>query len=163
MALVDQTSGLHIPGKLVPPNNWHITLKFLGEADRVSYERVLAGLGLVEKLAPFPIRLAGFGAFPKPQKATVVWAGVSDGFEDLSFLNEVTEEAAQSAGFESEERPYRPHLTLSRIRPPVDVRRLVDEPLDLRWKNTEVVVYRSHLGRDGAARYEPLEIFTLFG
>ncbi len=162
MALADETSPLHIPGKLVPKENLHFTLRFLGETDLVSYERFLAGLTVVEKMAPFPIRLAGFGAFPRPQKATVVWAGVSDGVEDLSLLNEIAEEAAQSAGFEPEERPYRPHLTLSRIRPPADVRRLVDETLDLRWNNNEVVVYRSHLGR-GGARYEPLEFFTLLG
>ena len=161
MALADRTSPLHIPGRLVPKENWHFTLRFLGETDQVRYERFLAGLAIVEKKAPFPIRLAGFGAFPKPQKATVVWTGVSEGVEDLSLLNEFAEEAAQSAGFEPEERPYRPHLTLSRIRPPVDVRWLVDEPLDLSWRNNEVVVYRSHLGR-GGARYEPLETFTLF-
>ena len=160
MALADQTSAVHIPGKRVPKENWHLTLRFLGETDSVSYERFLNGLAEMENLTPFLIRLAGFGAFPKPQKATVVWAGVSEGVEDLSLLNEVAEEAAQLAGFEPEERPYRPHLTLSRIRPPVDVRHLVDEPLDLRWKNTEVVVYRSHLGR-GGARYEPLETFLL--
>jgi 2'-5' RNA ligase len=162
MALADQTSALHIPGKRVSKENWHLTLRFLGETDLVSYERFLNGLTDVENVTSFPIRLGGFGAFPKPQKATVVWAGVSDGVEDLSVLNEIAEEAAQSAGFEPEERPYRPHLTLSRIRPPAEVRWLVDEPLDLLWKNNEVVIYRSHLGR-GGARYEPLETFLLSG
>jgi 2'-5' RNA ligase len=110
----------------------------------------------------FPISLQGFGAFPNPRKATVFWAGIGRGASDVSLLNELVEEAAVSAGLIPEERPFHPHLTLSRIRPPADVRDLIDEDLDLGWRCDRLVTYRSHLGK-GSARYEPLDSVNLIG
>lgn len=160
MALADQISGLDIPGRLVPVENWHLTLRFLGTVDRIAYERFLHGLSEVETHSSFRVRFNGFGGFPKTKKATVSWVGVDSGMDELEGLNEIAERAAQSVGLAPEERPFRPHLTLSRIRPPMSIDHLVDEPLDLRFAVSEVVVYRSHLGI-GRARYEPLEIFSL--
>ena len=160
MALADQVRGLDIPGRLVPIENWHLTLRFLGTVDRVTYERFLHGLSGVETHSPFTVRFHGFGGFPKAKKATVMWAGVDGGADELEDLNEIAETAAQSAGLEPEDRPYQPHLTLSRVRPPRSIDHLVGEPLDLRFTVSEVVVYRSHLGGGGAC-YEPLENFSL--
>ena len=70
--------------------------------------------------------------------------------------------AAQKAGLEPEDRPFRSHLTLSRVRPPQGIGHLMDEQIDLSWTGDRVVVYRSHLG-DGPARYEEMEIFRLRG
>jgi len=74
----------------------------------------------------------------------------------------VAEEAAQSAGFGPEDRLFRAHLTLSRVRPAEDVSGLLETFADagVGWRCRSVVVYRSHLGR-GGARYEPLETFPL--
>jgi len=67
-----------------------------------------------------------------------------------------------AAGLDPDDRPFRPHLTLSRVRPEVDVSGLVGGalPLGIDWKCESIVVYRSHLGR-GGARYEPLETLPL--
>lgn len=161
MTLASDLSGLSIPGRLVPPENWHVTLRFLGSVDMVTYDRFLHGLGSLSAVKAFPARLDHLGGFPNPRRATVVWVGVGEGAEQLVGLNQITEEAAQEAGLDAEERPYRPHLTLARVRPPKDIRALTEVELDLGWKCREVVVYRSHLGR-GGARYEPLETFPLF-
>ncbi|MEE8375705.1 MAG: 2'-5' RNA ligase family protein, partial [Acidimicrobiia bacterium] len=72
---------------------------------------------------------------------------------------EIAEEAAQMAGLEPEERPYRPHLTISRIRPPRDIGPLTAESFDLKWSCDEIVVYQSEAG-EGGVRYEPLETFA---
>jgi 2'-5' RNA ligase len=162
LALSDRLSDLKIPGRLVPPDNWHITLRFLDTIDQVTYERFLSGLAAAETQSPFRVSLDVFGAFPRPRKATVFWAGVGRGAEAMGLLSEHAEESAQGAGLAPEERPFHPHLTLARIRPPVDVRGLLDEELDLSWSCDRVVVYRSHLGR-GGARYEPLDSVDLIG
>lgn len=162
MALADRIQDLHIPGQLAPPENWHITLRFVGEVDVVTYERFLASLQRVEKEPPFPISVDRFGAFPRAKRATVVWAGIERGVSRLSNLNEIAEDAAVDAGLRPEERPFHPHVTLARVRPPADVRRLQREDLDLTWRCHRVVVFRSHLG-GGPARYEPLESLTLSG
>lgn len=158
MALADRVASLDIPGKVAPVENWHITLRFLGMIDEVTYDRFLAGLSEAERWSSFWVRLSGFGAFPRASRATVVWAGVSDGSDQLSELNEIVEDAARGAGLEGEDRPFHPHLTLSRVRPPADAGHLLDEPLDLAWFCDRLVVYRSHLG-GGPARYETLETF----
>lgn len=161
-ALAERIAEMPIPGKVGPEQNWHVTLRFLDVIDRVTYERFLSGLERLGEQFSFPIALDGFGAFPNPRKATVFWAGIGRGAADISLLNELAEEAAVSAGLVPEERPFHPHLTLSRIRPPADVRELVDEELDFGWRCDRVVVYRSHLGR-GPARYEPLDSVNLIG
>ena len=161
-ALGERLSEMAIPGKVGPQENWHVTLRFLDTVDRVTYERFLSELERVGGQFSFPISLQGFGAFPNPRKATVFWAGIGRGASDISLLNELAEDAAVGAGLLPEERPFHPHLTLSRIRPPADVRDLVDEDLDLGWRCDHIVVYRSHLGR-GPARYEPLDSVNLIG
>lgn len=162
LALVDRVEGLRIPGKVAPPQNWHITLRFLGMIDEVTFDRFLAGMGPVTEERAFQIRLTGYGAFPNTRRSAVVWAGVGDGAVELARLNELAEEAAQSASLEPEERPYHPHVTLSRVRPPENSTHLLEEELDLSWRCESVVVYQSHLG-GGPPRYEPLETFHLSG
>ncbi len=62
-----------------------------------------------------------------------------------------------------DDRRFAPHLTLSRLRPPQDVRPLLEgvPPLGVRQMVTRVVMYRSHLGGRRPARYEELESFLL--
>lgn len=161
LALIDQTSELDIPGRLVPPQNWHITLRFLGDIDEVAYERYLAELDQMELGASFNLTLDHLGAFPNQRKATVVWAGAARGQERLCELAEKADSAAGFAGVVAEERPFSPHLTLSRVRPPADVARLAaDAELDISWRVHEFVVFESRLER-GGVRYEPLERFLL--
>lgn len=159
-ALAEEVKTLRIPGKVAPAQNWHITLRFCGTIDEVAFDRFLDGLARVEDEPAFKIRLTGYGAFPNIRRSTVVWAGVGDGAAELTRLNEIAEDAARSAGLEPEERPYHPHVTLSRVRPPENTAHLLDETLDLSWRCGGVVVYQSHLG-GGPARYESLETVDL--
>ncbi len=162
LALADGLGGVAIPGRLVPPENWHLTLRFLGGIDQVVSERLLAALDQAELGTRFKLALRGLGAFPRPEKATVVWLGVTEGRDRLEDLSDIAESAAVSAGVGPEDRPFRPHLTLSRVRPEEDVTGLLETGADLgvSWRCQSIVVYRSHLGR-GGARYEPLETFSL--
>jgi 2'-5' RNA ligase len=162
LALDDKLRPHSLPGKVAPPENWHLTLRFLGNVDEVTYERFVAELDSADLGPRFRMALSGLGAFPNPKRATVLWAGVSQGEDELSELALTAEEAAQTAGLPPEERPFRPHLSLSRLRPPVDVSTLIAAFGDtgIGWRCETMVVYRSHLG-SGGSRYEPLEIFDL--
>ncbi len=161
-ALADRLGRAQIPGRVVPPENWHLTLRFLGWVDEVGYDRLLAALDGSDLGPSFKISLGEMGAFPRPRKATVVWLDLTEGMERLRELADAAEEAAQTAGFAPEERPFRVHLTLSRVRPSEDVSDLIADfpPVDLEWRCRSVMVYESHLGR-GGARYEALETFPL--
>lgn len=153
-----------LPGRLVPPENWHITLRFIGDADEVTYERLLGGLSENDPGPAFTIRLGGLGAFPRPGRATVAWVALVGGGDRLAGLSEIAEEACQAAGLQPEERPFRAHLTVSRIRPARDVGTTVAASRDsgIAWRCDRFTVYQSHQGR-GHPRYEPLDSFALSG
>lgn len=163
MALSERLGPLDIPGKQTPPENRHITLRFVGDLDEVGLDRWMANLDMTPLGGGFRMGLGSLGAFPGPGKATVVWVGIDTGSEPLERLASVVEDSAVSAGLGREERPFRPHLTLSRVRPPRDVRSLTEVSFtDLVWKVDEVVLLESHLG-GGPARYERLAGFSLDG
>ncbi len=161
-AIEDRLATVSLPGRRVDPADWHITLRFLGDIAVVAFERLLAALDECRLPPPFELRLGGVGAFPQARKAAVVWVGLEEGTARLRGLQEEVEQACEGVGLGREERPFRPHVTLSRIRPPSDVRRLVDQfpPLGIRSPVGEVVVLRSRLQPDGP-RYEPLERFAM--
>lgn len=132
MALADWLADRVIPGKAVAPRDWHITLRYAGALAQVTYERWCASLDAI-RFEPPPVRLAGMGAFPRARNATVLWSGVDSA--GISGLAQAVEDAAEAAGIEAEDRPFRPHLTLSRIRPPSDITALAgDGPGPLRWR-----------------------------
>jgi 2'-5' RNA ligase len=151
-----------LPGRAVRPENWHLTLRFLGSTEPVARDRVTAEMDAADLGARFSVRWGGIGAFPRTRRATVLWLGLEEGGPALSRLAATVAEAVEAAGFPPEDRPFRGHLTLSRIRPHQDVTALVDgmEPLGGTMPVDRVVLVRSHLGR-GGARYENLEEFPL--
>ncbi|MBT8197061.1 MAG: RNA 2',3'-cyclic phosphodiesterase [Acidimicrobiia bacterium] len=154
--------GLSMPGRPAPPDNWHITLRFLGNAEQLAYEKLLGGLDQADLGSRFRLRLGGLGAFPRADRASVLWVGTETGTVELVDLAATVEECVADAGFLAEERPFHPHLTLSRIRPHENVSDLVEDvaPARVAWDVGDVVVYRSHLG-GGPARYEELERIPL--
>ncbi|MGH8949957.1 MAG: RNA 2',3'-cyclic phosphodiesterase [Acidimicrobiia bacterium] len=164
MALTDGLDGVQLPGRVIPAENWHITLRFLGRTDEVAYDRLLGAMDGSDLGSTFDLGLGELGAFPRARNATVLWLAVTNGGERLDDLAAEVEEASQTAGFPPEDRPFRPHLTLSRIRPAEDVNALIDgfSGVGTVWRCRSVVVYRSHSGR-GGARYEALETFPLTG
>lgn len=160
--IAEQLDGRPLPGRPSPPENWHLTLRFLGDTDEVGYERLLATLDQAELPAAFAAGFDGLGAFPRPERATVLWVGIDPGRDALAELANQVEDAVEAAGWAPEERPFRPHLTLARIWPHQDVRPVLAKvhPTVPPWPVDAVRLYRSHLGR-GPARYEELEVFPL--
>ncbi len=160
--LGDELGDKRLPGKPVPPPNWHLTVRFLGSTEPTPAEAISAHLDQHLMVEPFRLRLTGLGGFPRERKASVLWIGIDGDLEPLSELAAECERAAVSAGFEPEGRPFHPHLTLSRIRPPSDVRKLVDEipAAGIKFDVDAVTLYRSILG-SGPARYEALDTVSL--
>ncbi len=161
--LAESLAGKPLPGRPAPPDNWHITLRFLGSTTPAAFDVLIHRLAEGDLGGPFTMSLGGLGAFPRPARATVLWVAVEQGAEGLGRLAAAAEEAAIAAGFEAEERPFHPHLTISRIRPHQDVRPLVARVPDLGGRQSvdEVVVFRSHLGGGKPARYQVVERVAL--
>lgn len=146
---------LPLPGRTVPPENWHITLRFLGDTDELTADRFLHTLDETMTDGPFDIRLAGLGAFPRPRRASVLWMGVDDEAGRLDRLNREAEAAAREVGFDPEERPFHAHLTLSRVRPPQDVWPWLEQEPEFprRVRVDAVTLFETRFG-GGVAGYE---------
>ena len=152
-------AGRPLPGRPVPPPNWHITFRFLGDVGDVEYDRLVMALDEADLGGKFRLSVGGFGAFPRLGKATVTWTGVQQGREKLGVLAESVEEACCRAGFGEDGRPFKGHITLSRIRPPMDISEYSGGPLEVEFEVSSVTVFRSHLG--GGTWYERMEEFPL--
>ncbi|HXE90124.1 MAG TPA: RNA 2',3'-cyclic phosphodiesterase [Terriglobales bacterium] len=96
----------------VRPESLHLTLKFLGETDEATAERVRQSLAGIRNRAP-QISFGGTGFFPTPRSARVFWIGV-EASEPLAELAEKVEQAMEGLGYERERREFAPHLTLAR-------------------------------------------------
>jgi len=150
------------PGRPVKPGNWHLTLRFIGPLDEVLYDRLLEGLGREPLGDSFRLGFLGLGGLPRAERATVLVQETGKGSEELASLAERVAAICETIGFPPEGRPFRPHLTLSRIRPHQDVRSIVADsaPFPLTQEVHQVWAFRSRLGR-GGAEYERLEAFPL--
>ncbi len=150
------------PISWVKPERIHLTLKFLGD---VAPERIPEVQGSLEQVAataaPFRLQPSGCGAFPSLKQMRVIWVGLQGDGEALKRLQTGVEEAMGKLGFKKEERPFRAHLTVGRVKGRQHLRALQDllmarqsfeaEAFDV----TELVLYKSELRPEGA-RYTPL-------
>ena len=108
----------------VRPEKLHLTMKFLGEVTEASLPRLAsAAESVAVRHRRFEMTLGGVGAFPNFRRARVVWMGVESD-PRLELLHHDLELACGDAGFEVEGRPFRPHITLARIRTPLPLDRV---------------------------------------
>lgn len=107
------------------PDNIHLTLKFLGEIEEKQLnpvtEATRSGCKGVKK---FKISLKGVGGFPNLRQPRVIWIGTQDGAEELISLQGKIETELEQAGYSKEDKKFRPHFTIGRVRIPENIERL---------------------------------------
>jgi RNA 2',3'-cyclic 3'-phosphodiesterase len=107
-------AGAGLPGaRWVPKENYHVTLRFIGEAPRFLAEEIDHALAAL-KAPAFTLTLAGVGTFAKGGRSQSLWLGV-ERCEPLERLQGKIETALQRCGLEPERRRFQPHLTLARL------------------------------------------------
>jgi len=101
----------------VTPERMHLTVRFLGdtEVDR------LPALGkaldkAMSRQPPFTLYLEQLGCFPNRKRPRVIWAGLGDSEKALTGFKQAIDACLSPLGWEPEERPFRPHLTLGRVK-----------------------------------------------
>lgn len=149
--------------KWVAAQHMHWTLKFLGDVELLDIPRVCKAVGrAVEPLAAFHVEAKGAGAFPDVHRPRTVWIGTGRGSEQMIELHDAIEFELAKLGYRSENRRFRPHLTIGRVRhSPAgigELGRLIEKHADFDGGLTpvhEVVVFSSVLSPDGPT-HEPL-------
>jgi 2'-5' RNA ligase len=151
--------------RLLAPDNWHLTLQFLGSvSDELAPSVRAACHDTAARSAAFEIELGQVGAFKSPRSARVVWIGLARGAEQLAALYETLTVHTEPLGYTREARPFAAHLSVARIKTPADVRPLLASmrmPV-LHMPVSHITLFRSHLSPRGA-RYEALEHYALEG
>lgn len=101
----------------VPPENLHLTLKFLGTTPEDQIENVGQALGkAIEGQPAFLVDIEGSGCFPDYRRPRVIWLGLKDSSMQLSPLRNAVEALVAPLGFPTDVRPFSPHLTLGRVK-----------------------------------------------
>lgn len=103
----------------VKPDGIHLTLKFFGN---VSEEDIMAISRVVEEntaaTSPLHLKVNKLGLFPSRKRPRVLWIGLGGDTPPLLIMQENLEQGFAGCGFTREERPFRLHLTIGRVKTP---------------------------------------------
>jgi 2'-5' RNA ligase len=166
-ALQQRLADLPLPVRWTHPETMHLTFVFLGETSEAVAARLPAALaGAVAEGPPaFRLEARGCGTFPGHGRPRVLWVGLEGDVEAAARLKKAVDGALVPLGFRSEDRPFRPHLTLGRVadgrtgrwREPLAAEsRTVFGGLEV----TALVLFESRLGAS-RARHVPLATIPL--
>jgi RNA 2',3'-cyclic 3'-phosphodiesterase len=133
--------------KWVDEENFHVTLKFLGDVDTERLGEICAALeSAVSEEEAFSMQVACAGAFPSLSRPRVVWIGLQTGVERLSQIAAKIESELERVGFPKEERRFSAHVTIGRVRP--------DRPFGALAKAIE----EAEVGEIGEARVDSIAV-----
>ncbi len=143
--------------KVVDPDNYHITLKFLGNMDEEKAREIIEDFHEYDiDLPGVPVEIKGLGAFPRVKDPRVIWIGIEGDIDALSRLNTGIQDFSFRHGYEREERRFRPHLTIARARkgrkPENRMIQYIEENRETEFGKTSfdrIVLYESVLREDG--------------
>ena len=145
-----------------PPEQWHLTLAFMEDVPDRALDELVDRLAVAAaRRQSFPSRVAGGGAFPHPDRAKVLWAGLDGDFDALS---RGARSAANSAGAPVDGQRFRAHLTLARLGAPANVSRwvrLLDAYSGPSWQVDELALVASYLGEGQRRRPRHEVVATL--
>lgn len=127
----------------VRPDRMHLTLRFLGDTDVAllpALERALDATAAQHR--PFTLQLNGFGCFPNCRRPRVLWAGVDGDLAQAAGVKAALDTALAPLGWEEEDRPFRPHLTLGRVN---DARQLASQKWPVAIESLAIPAQAIHL------------------
>lgn len=165
--LINKLAPVQSAVKWVERKNMHLTLKFLGEVAEKKVPEIKARLKKsLETVEAFTVSFQGLMAFPSLKCPRVFCIKTNQGREKLERLKEIIECAMEDLGFARENREYKPHLTIGRVKSHKGVNKLKEIFGDYEKTNfgqmkvDRVLLMKSTLTRTGPI-YEVLEGYSL--
>jgi 2'-5' RNA ligase len=154
--------------KAVSPENYHITLKFLGETEADTLRRIRLEFRDLQFGVPAQsFTLRGLGAFPGMRKPQVLWCGLDCDLGAILRIQGMIEDLSEKHGFKREARRFQPHLTLGRIRREMAMPQALAEYFASHHDTVfggsrfdRVVLFKSELRKEGP-EYAAMEELTL--
>lgn len=152
----------------VKPDQIHITLRFFGWITTTQAEELVQLLPpICSAHPPFTLTCEALGAFPNVHRPRVFWAGLKGDLLEATALQSEVAAATHGIGEPPEDRPFKPHLTLARLKDPgrrhvTDLEQTVSRgfQIDHPWHVKELLLLQSHLSPHGST-YEPISTFRL--
>jgi RNA 2',3'-cyclic 3'-phosphodiesterase len=140
--------------------SFHVTLAFLGHRPEGEVDAVARVLTALAPRDP-PSLALGDGLLLPPRRGRVLTVALADDGALAGLQAELSDALSAAGLYTPEARPFRPHVTVARIRPGARAPRTLDAaPEPVAFSAGDVVLYRSRLGRGGAS-YEPLAVRRL--
>ena len=100
--------------KLVKPENFHITMKFLGDVEEPKIDNIKEILDDYGKYPKKKLEVNEIGVFPNYGYIKVIWAGLEED-EDLKMIKSSLEDDLNRLGFERDDKEFKPHITIGRV------------------------------------------------
>lgn len=121
LELQSELKQLGINGFWKSPDNFHITLEFLGEVEPNKIAVLTETMSkVVQHYGPFSLSITGIGAFPSLKKPHTLWTAVSGGsLSELFRLRQDLHHELKNKDFNLDERKFKPHISLA-SRPTID-------------------------------------------
>jgi 2'-5' RNA ligase len=101
--------------KLVETENIHVTMRFLGDIAPGMVDKIFEEMKKLQ-FTPFNVQIKGVGVFPHLNYPRVVWAGITEGAEQLRNVFSQLEPHLRGLGFAPDSKGFSPHLTIARVR-----------------------------------------------
>jgi 2'-5' RNA ligase len=164
-ALLGEFAESDWPVRWVKPSGLHLTVKFLGEAAPAQVQPIAAALRVACAGTPIlSFSAHELGAFPGLARARVLWAGYR-AEPALELLTHRVEQRCAALDFPLEGRPFRPHVTVGRVREgrslSTEAQRLLEgRSFHQGFVADRLILYDSVTGREGMM-YTPLETIPL--
>ena len=106
--------GSSFKGTFVRKENFHVTLKFLGETEPEMIKRIYLAMDSAVSGIPAFSLTAGQAGYFKRRDGLIIWLGITEGSEEIWTLSSNIEEELSKTGFRNDDIPFTPHITLAR-------------------------------------------------
>lgn len=142
--------------KWVKPENYHITVKFLGDVKPEMLDAIIECIrAALKDTTSFDMRISGAGAFMKHGAPSVIWVGTKQGSEQIGAISSRIDDLLSTLGFEKENRAFSAHITLGRARSARGAEKLCDLLVSMKdisigfMKVNNIAIMKSSLKPDG--------------
>jgi len=153
--------------KFVEPHNAHLTLKFLGDTPEDRFEMITRLIQQVTSdISSFDFTCQGTGAFPNSRQARVFWLGCEESSGVLHRLSQQLDKVLVGLGFATENRPFRFHLTIARVRQPLtdaEIASFMEYDYPAVHNRVDRVIWFESTLLPGGPHYRPIKTFDLKG